>query len=60
MGGWVRQGDKGCQEFVSTELYTSVKQSTTAKAVIITHRVLGVMFHNLASSVGPCYYYAAT
>ena len=34
-------------------LYTSVKQSTTAKAVINKHRVLGVMCHNLASSVSP-------
>ena len=61
MGGFGKV-TKVARSLVSTELYTSVKQSTTAKAVIITHRVLGVMFHTtyIAWSVGPCYYCAAT
>ena len=44
MGGFGKV-TKVARSFVSTELYTSVKQSMTAKAVIITHRVLGVMCH---------------
>ena len=48
MGGFGKV-TKVARSLVSTELYTSVKQSTTAKAVIITHRVLGVTGHSTFS-----------
>ena len=47
--GWVGgfgKVTKVARSFVSTEVYTSVKQSTTANAVIIMHRVLGVTCHS--------------